>query len=237
MTSIKTSLNPQQGKSGEQLESTAKVARLLLAPIEYLAAQSDRWQRYLQRIADQVPEERRVEAHPQVSGPVLEGLRYVDEHSIIADLFINLLARAVDRDRVSEAHPAFSNIIAQLSADEALIIFWLQKKRYLYRTYIPLNPEAKGILSNQAKVIENEFPTDKLIFPENFAMYIDHLDSLNLAELRPEDHSDSIFDEEQPTVQIGLNIPYSADLTPFGRMFAQACVPEELPASTSSGLT
>ena len=29
------------------LESTTKVARLLLAPIEYFPAQGDRWQRYL----------------------------------------------------------------------------------------------------------------------------------------------------------------------------------------------
>lgn len=119
---------PAVKQVGGALESTAKVARLLLAPIEYLAAQSDRWQRYLERIAKQVPEERRIEAHPQVAGPVLEGLRYVDEHNIIADLFVNLLARAIDHDRVSEAHPAFASIISQLSSDEAQIIFWPQKK-------------------------------------------------------------------------------------------------------------
>jgi hypothetical protein len=219
---------PAAKQVGGALESTAKVARLLLAPIEYLAAQSERWQRYLKRIAEQVPEERRIEAHPQVAGPVLEGLRYVDENNVIADLFVNLLARAIDQDRVREAHPAFANIISQLSSDEAQIIFWLRKKRYLYRQYAAFNTEKATFSARQ--IVENEFPTDRLIFPENFAVYMDHLYSLNLAGIWQEGNQESIF-EGEPAIQTGVNITSYADLTSFGRMFAQACVPEELPSS------
>ncbi|ALF55792.1 hypothetical protein ACX27_27760 [Nostoc piscinale CENA21] len=219
---------PAAKQVGGALESTAKVARLLLAPIEYLAAQSDRWQRYLTRIAEQVPEERRIEAHPQVAGPVLEGLRYVDENNVIADLFINLLARAIDRDRVSEAHPAFASIISQLSSDEAQIIFWLRKKRFLYRQYAAFNSEQKTFSAKQ--VIENEFPTNKLIFPENFAVYMDHLHSLNLAGIWQQGNQEPIF-EGEAAIQTGVNITSYAQLTSFGSMFAQACVPEKLPDS------
>jgi uncharacterized membrane-anchored protein YjiN (DUF445 family) len=217
---------PAAKQVGGALESTAKVARLLLAPIEYLAAQGDRWQRYLERIAEQVPEERRIEAHPQVAGSVLEGLRYVDEHNVIADLFINLLARAIDHDRVSEAHPAFASIISQLSSDEARIIFWLQKKHYVYRQSSAFNSEQGTFSARQ--VIENEFPIDKLIFPENFAIYMDHLYSLNLAGIWQEGNQEPIL-EGEPAIQAGVNITSYAQLTSFGRMFAQACVPEELP--------
>ena len=83
---------------------------------------------YSERVAQLVPEDRRIEAPAQVVGPVLEGLRYVDEHNVIAELFVNLLARSIDSDRVSEAHPAFASIISQLSSDEALIIYMLYKK-------------------------------------------------------------------------------------------------------------
>ena len=219
---------PAAKQVGGALESTAKVARLVLAPIEYLAAQSERWQRYLHRIAEQVPEEKRIEAHTQVAGPVLEGLRYVDETNIIADLFVNLLARSIDRDRVSEAHPAFVNIISQLSSDEAQIIFWLRKKRYLYRQYSAFNP--KKATFSERQIIENEFPTEKLIFPENFEVYMDHLYSLNLAGIWQEGNQEAIFGGK-PSVQTGVNITSYATLSSFGRMFAQACVPEELPSS------
>jgi Abortive infection alpha len=220
---------PAVRQVGGALESFTKVGRLVLAPIEYLAAtQSDRWQRYLRRIAEQVPEERRIEAHTQVSVPVLEGLRYVNEHNIIADLFVNLLARAIDRDRVSEAHPAFPSIISQLSSDEAQIIFWLRKKRYLYRQYAALN--SKQVTFSAKQVIENEFPIDKLIFPENFEVYMGHLHSLNLAGIWQHGNQEPIL-EGEPSIQTGVNIISYADLTPFGRMFAQACVPEELPHS------
>jgi Abortive infection alpha len=201
---------------------------MIVAPIEYLAAQNDRWQRYLRRVADQVPEEKRIEAHPQIAGLVLEGLRYVDEHNIIADLFINLLARAIDNDRVNEAHPAFASIISQMSSDEAQIIFWLRKKSYLYRQYSVFNSEKR--LFSVREVIENEFPTDKLIFPENFEVYMDHLYSLNLAGIWQEGHQEPIL-EGDPAIQIGVNITSYAQLTSFGKMFAQACVPEKLPDS------
>ncbi|MEM9121418.1 MAG: DUF4393 domain-containing protein [Cyanobacteria bacterium P01_F01_bin.56] len=217
---------PAAKQVGGALESTAKVARFLLAPIEYLAAQSERWQRYLQRVAEKVPEDRRIEAHPQVTGPVLENLRYVDEQNIIAELFVNLLARAVDRERVSEAHPAFASIIAQLSSDEAHIIFYLREKRYLYKQYSAF--DAQKNLFSKRETTRNEFPIHRLIFPENYEVYMDHLHSLNLAGIWQEGNQEAIW-EGKPSRQTGVNITSYACLTSFGEMFAQACVSEELP--------
>ena len=121
-------LQPAAKEVGGALESVAKVGRLVLLPIDALAPFSDRLRGYFKRIAEQVPEERRIEAHPQISGPVIESLRYVREDNIIADLFVNLLSRAIDQDRVGEAHPAFVSIISQLSSDEALIIWFANSK-------------------------------------------------------------------------------------------------------------
>jgi hypothetical protein len=222
----KDMLQPAAKQVGGVLESTTKVARLLFAPIEVLAPYSDRFQLFLKKIAEQVPEERRIEAHPQISGPVLEGLRYVSEDSIIADLFVNLLSRAIDQERVGEAHPAFANIISQLSLDEALIIFFLQKKRYIYRQYAALNSEKRVFLP--PKLLENEFPINELTYPENFELYMSHLHSLNIAGLWQEGNQETIY-EGEPSIQTGVNITSYSNLTSFGKMFAQACVPETLP--------
>lgn len=219
-------LQPAVKEVGGALESVAKVGRLVLLPIDALAPFSDRLRGYFKRIAEQVPEERRIEAHPQISGPVIESLRYVREDNIIADLFVNLLSRAIDQDRVGEAHPAFVSIISQLSSDEALIIWFLQKKRYLYRQYSSFDSTSNTFSPSQ--LIENEFPVDKLTFTENFEVYMAHLHSLNIAGTWQEGNQIPIR-EGEPSVQTGVEIISYSTLTSFGKMFAKACVPETLP--------
>src|SRR5262245_2078230 len=86
---------PATREVGEALGNAAKVARFALAPVDYLATQYLRWKRFLERLAEKVPEERRIEAHPQLAGPAFAGLQYVEETSINAELFLNLLARAI----------------------------------------------------------------------------------------------------------------------------------------------
>lgn len=54
--------------------------------------------RYFERLAQKVPEAQRIDTHPQVAGPAFAGLQYVDEHSLNAELFLNLLARSIDRE-------------------------------------------------------------------------------------------------------------------------------------------
>jgi hypothetical protein len=105
---------PAAREFGQSLGNSAKAARLLLAPIHYLAAQSDRLQIYFKRLSEKVNATDMIPVHPQIGGPVLDALRYVDDSGIIAEMYLNLLARAMDKQRVSEAHPAFPEIIRQL---------------------------------------------------------------------------------------------------------------------------
>jgi hypothetical protein len=43
-------------------------------------------------------------------------------------MYLNLLAKAIDKDQSSKAHPAFVKVIGQLSPDEALLIDGISKK-------------------------------------------------------------------------------------------------------------
>ncbi|GJL53714.1 MAG: hypothetical protein NPIRA02_08460 [Nitrospirales bacterium] len=208
------------------LESIAKTARWIIAPIDYLAAQNDRYQNFLKRIAEKVPEERRIEAHPQIAGPTLDGLRFVPEDSVIAEMFLNLLARAIDRERVNEAHPAFHQIIAQLSPDEAVVLFHLKRKSYLYRTYARFHADSNTF--SPREVIHNEFPTNALTAQENYSLYMDHLHSLNLAGIWQQGNQEPVF-EADPNVQTGVRITSLAQLTSFGQLFTKACAPDSLP--------
>jgi hypothetical protein len=216
---------PATREMGEALGNAVKVARFVLAPIDYLAAQHQRWERYLQRLAEKVPEERRIEVHPQIAGPVFAGLEYVEETGINAELFLNLLARAIDRERVSEAHPAFAQIISQLSPDEALILFRLKQRPYVFQQHSVLRQDSNTF--EPRTTTYNEFPLHELVFPGNFGMYMDHLHSLNLAGTWQDGNQQPVM-EGTPSRQTGVNIKSLITLVSFGRMFAQACVPDDL---------
>lgn len=222
----KDAAQPAVRQVGQALEKTVKAARFALAPIEYLAAQNDRYQRYLERVANKVPEERLMEAHPQLVGPIFDNLRYVEEDSMIAELFVNLLARAIDKERVHEAHPAFVHIIAQLSPDEAVILFHLKKQLYTYRQHAQFHRETNTFAPRT--LTENTFPIAELVFPQNFSIYMDHLHSLDLAGIWQQGNQEVIF-EGEPRVQTGVSITSVIALTSFGQLFANACVPDEIP--------
>lgn len=115
---------PAVHEIGEMLHNTTKVARFLWAPIDYLAKQQDRFQNYLKRISEKVEEDNLIETSPRIVGEVFEALKYSEQQSILTELFLNLLARSIDKKTQDKCHPAFPNIIKQLSPDEAVILFY-----------------------------------------------------------------------------------------------------------------
>jgi hypothetical protein len=215
--------SPALREVGEAARNTVKASRFLLAPIDYLAAQHERWLNFLRRVNDKVPEENFVAAHPQLVGPVFEGLKYLEEESLLAELFLNLLARAIDKERANEAHPAFATIISQLSPDEAQIIFYLNGREWLLKQYSSFS--SAGKLFGPRQVLVNEFPLKKLLFPQNYFIYLDHLHSLNLAGVWQHGNQEATYEDG---VQSGVNIVSYARLTPFGQLFAKACLPEKI---------
>ncbi len=208
---------------GSVAKNTVKAARCILAPIDYLATQQDRFQRYLKRVDDKVPEEQQINAHPQIAGPVMDGLKYLEEESVITEMFLNLLARAIDQERVNEAHPAFANIINQLSPDEAKILYYFERKQYNLKQSSTLNRSSNTF--GPRTTLSNEFPIEKLMYPQNYFMYIDHLHSLNLAGIWQNGNQQPTYTNGQ---QNGVLITSTTRLTPFGELFIRACIPEDI---------
>lgn len=209
---------------GKSLESVAKTSRFLLAPFEYLAKQHDRWERFLNKVSEKVEEENLTEGHPQLVIPILEGLSLTYENTLLSELFLNLLANSIDKTKQEKAHPAFPNIIKQLNRDEAVILFYLNKKSYKVKEKSNWN-EDKKIFINRKTIFE-EFPLDKLDFPQNIWLYMDHLNSLNIAGTWHIGKQEIIMDEEEKK-QIGVYINSERKLTEFGELFVSACIPDE----------
>ncbi len=112
-------------ETGEALTDIAKTVRLFTAPFQIAAAYQDRLRLWIARVVRNVPEERRIKAPARIAGPVFEELRYLDDKDVIAEMYLNLLSKAIDKERINDAHPAFVKIIGHLCPDEALILHYL----------------------------------------------------------------------------------------------------------------
>lgn len=217
-------LSPAMKQIGKSLESVAKTSRFLLAPFDYLAKQHDRWERYLEKVSEKVETENLIEGHPQIVIPTLEGLSLTYENTLLSELFINLLAISIDKTKQEFAHPAFPNIIKQLSHDEAVILYFLKKQVYVVNQKSDFD-EGKQLFSAK-EVIFEEFPLEKLDFPQNIWLHMNHLNSLNLAGTWQVGNQEIIRDDISKK-QTGIYIYSERRLTEFGELFVNACIPND----------
>lgn len=111
-------------EGGGLIVDVVKTVRLpTYYPFRFCAITFDKIQAGIEEAKRRVPKDRQVGAHPSIAMPVLERIGYEDDDSVLREMYINLLARAIDRERQGEAHPAFARIIEQLSPDEALLLY------------------------------------------------------------------------------------------------------------------
>jgi hypothetical protein len=204
---------------GKLSEDTLKAFRLFTAPIQLLGAFQDRLERWMERIRAAVPPERQTESPPEIAGPVIERLKYVGDGNPLQELYLNLLTRSIDKERQSEAHPAFVRIIEQLAPDEAVILGVMEAySEYAFQIRsggIAVIRPTRG-LKNAVGIVELHLVIrDQILaFPERVSMYFSHLDGLGLATY-------GFFLEE------GISFPFlkKLQLTDFGKLFVAACVP------------
>ncbi|MDI5949131.1 Abi-alpha family protein [Flavobacterium yafengii] len=207
-----------------------KAARLFTAPIQYLGAYQDRLTKYLNKVREGVPEERQIEAPTSLSGPIMDRLKYLEDDNYLLDLYLSLLQRAIDKDRINEAHPAFFHIIDQLSPDEALILFCLSEKSIQYEYTMDLTKNFLGESQfENVRVVVDSLPKEKLNFTEHFEMYVSHLESLNLIKwsLITETPIWENGDNTEKKIQNGIYRKTHIYATKFGSLFIKACIPKD----------
>lgn len=210
-------LAPAAKQVGRLGEDTVKTARLMLAPLQIAAHFQDRLENMLKRVGERVPEERRIEALPQIAGPALAQMRFLEEGSELWRAFEELLTKAVDRDKIGLVHPAFVQIVSQLSPDEALILRSLRTKNILIIDKLDWDAASRKFENKQ--ILEHNIPESELSLPQQFQLYVLHLTSLGLAEWPVTDQAPLM----RGNAQIGVKRNSVVQLTDFGRLFADAC--------------
>lgn len=229
---------PAMREFGKMGQDAVKVVRLALFPVQFGAFYQDRLARYFAKALEKVPEDRRVTPRDSVLLPVADKLRYQDEDgNPISSLYVNLLARAMDRERLGDAHPAFVLLIGQLAPDEILILLQLsvQPKRVYFRRelgqpallreqVVPLVQNLpEGVVSN---LLNSAFQLEELAQSELFLTFLEHLVALGIVEYANEPR----FHETRELSFSMLGFEYFfIQLTAFGRLFHRACVASDGP--------
>lgn len=225
-------------------EDALKTFRLILFPLQYTGALQDRLAQYINEAVRKVPPERQIAPQQSMAIQVCERLRTFDEKEEFRSLYINLLARMIDRERVGEAHPAFLNIISQLAPEEVLVIkqFARVVANDLYgRLMVSIRTDMRRDLSfteAKSRICErnddSEFDRsllnlclvpEELSQPELFFVFVEHIQSLGIVKFTNESKLYGVGYEAQ-TRHPGLEF-HCIQLTSFGELFHRACIEAE----------
>lgn len=115
------------GQTAVTLTKTINNALLPLAAINFAfdkarAYFAGQFQKDLAEKAAMIPQEQIVEPKASIAGPALQGLAFTHEEANLKEMYLSLLATSMDGRVSAEAHPAFVEIIRQLSSEEAGLI-------------------------------------------------------------------------------------------------------------------
>ncbi len=125
-------VHPALSEVGKALQGVTRVA---LTPITAMVWGYDKIATYLDYAIPKYFEDRKIKKEniitPDVSiaVPVIEAMRYTAHKQELRDMYKNLLGAAMNSETADEVHPAFVEVIKQLSSKEARFLNYLQGYR------------------------------------------------------------------------------------------------------------
>jgi hypothetical protein len=158
--------------------------------------------------------------------PMLQAASLEDDETL-QELWANLIANAMDPTYAEKIHPAYVEIIKQLSADEALILAAFAKQD----EYQPMKPE-KGIFGGFfTRIREYSFSdfwklckTLSLKQPDSATNYMDNLMRLRIFEMSSPEASGNLTTDGDNRPKVEIEIQESFGVTAFGRVFIDTCI-------------
>lgn len=82
----------------------------------------EEFEKDLQKKIKDIPDENLQIPPTMIAGPALEALRYAYDEEELREMYENLLASAMDKQKISQTHPSFVDAIRQMSPFDAKLI-------------------------------------------------------------------------------------------------------------------
>lgn len=119
-------LQPAAKQIGQSLETVTKTVNIALAPIKALVWGYEKIEEFIStRVSEKlknVPEENITTPTPQVAGPAVEALKFAGHDPNLRELYANLIATAMDKSTIHQAHPGFVEVLKNMASDEAILL-------------------------------------------------------------------------------------------------------------------
>lgn len=133
--------SPELNEAGQRFAASAlvvsKAVENVLLPIAAVNFAFDKGREYfneqfqkdLEEKTSNISPENVVEPKASVAAPVLQGLAFSHEEPSLKDMYLSLLRTAMNRSEADTAHPAYAEVIKQISAIEAPLLLLMLKVR------------------------------------------------------------------------------------------------------------
>ena len=126
--------NPETKEAAKNLASTAKIItgtlKRAVIPLAVVNYGIDKFENYIKNQFQsdmnsktlRIPAENVIDPKESIAGPVLQGLVYTHTEESLKEMYLNLLASAMNSKTAGETHPSYVEIIKQLSSEEAMLL-------------------------------------------------------------------------------------------------------------------
>lgn len=91
------------------------------------AAELEKYKNEIKEKFTSIPQERKGEVDLQMIGQTLNASKYCIDKVELRNMFVNLLASAVDINKNDKIHPSYAEVIKEMSRDEALLLVYLSE--------------------------------------------------------------------------------------------------------------
>lgn len=186
---------------------------------------------------ESVPEEDICEVAPELGVPIAEKLSYVSNEEL-SDMYIELLAKASQRQNANMAHPSFVNVISNISPDEAVFLRSIRKMPGIPFIEVRLGHKNKDEWNTLEAMKAGVSCLAELQYPKNLHAYISNLEGLGILQARQdiymageniyeplENHAKLVYSEVEKN-KPDRKIEFARgkiEITPFARLLISAC--------------
>lgn len=241
----KDTVQPVAKEVGKSLKTVGGVINVALAPLSamvygYESIKKNLKDRLEKKLSKTSPEN--IVTPPLgIVGPLLEKYKYVYNNVDLSQMFINLLANAMDKEQIQKAHPSFVNIVSELSPDEARLIKRISKQNTFPKLDIRIkNKETKNHTYHYAYINFTLLGEQSgLSNPEFTPSYLNNLQRLSIisisfgtfSEIIAEKNAYKSLEEHTLVKEIKNKIKENEEIeivrgiirvTDFGEMFMEA---------------
>lgn len=119
-------VQPAAKELGKSLETIAKTVNIALTPLSLVVWWYEQIEEFINtRVSEKlknVPVENIVEPSLLIAWPVAEALRFAGHDENLRELYANLLATAMNKETIAQAHPWFVEMLKNITSDEALLL-------------------------------------------------------------------------------------------------------------------